>query len=517
MKKYYKNYQGYVLALVSGIITGLAFSFDNLSLVIWVGFIPLIIAIHRSTKNYKTYFKIALTFGVSYYLIILHWIFNLYPLDWMDINKRDSILILTIGWILISLIEGLVIATILGVYSFIKSKNLLVNVISLSFLWVIIEWSQGIGQLGFPWGRLAVSQANILPVVQSVSLFGSLFIGFIIILVNGMVANSLLNYKQSRKVINKYLLIACGVFLINLLFGICNINKNTNDKEVPITLVQGNIPTAQKWKTGDSKEHFRIYKSLSEEALENGKSKILFWPETAIPMNLTYSQWLKEEYIDMAINNNITFITGAFHSEKNEGKDYNSIYFINESGEIGQQYLKRQLVPFGEILPFKEAIYKILPILEEANLFNGDLAQGSEAVIYKSTYGNIGSVICFESIFPKLVREAVNNGAEIIFVATNDSWFRDSRAVYQHNYNSVLRAIEANRYVVRAANTGISSVIDNKGNIIESIEPLARGYINTNVKFINNKTLYMILGDILVVFAFIWLAIIKALIIKRKI
>lgn len=488
-----------ILVIISSVLCGIAFTFDSLSIVMWVALIPFLYAFMNSRNSYREIFKKGFVFGSTYYLIILHWIFNLYPLEWIDIGKIGSIAILIGGWIAISLIEGAVFGVVLGLFKFVRCKNNIINILSIASLWVVIEWMQGIGILGFPWGKLAVSQVSILPIVQSVSILGSLFIGFLIVIVNGLITVTI-----TKKSEYKYLVIAILIFIVNFTFGIYKIKDINNEKKVSVAVIQGNILTAQKWKSGASQEHFNIYQELTNEAIKanNNNTEIVFWPETAIPVSITYGKWLADEYENLAKKNNVSFITGAFYTEKGEViKDYNSVYYVNEQGEVGEKYFKRHLVPFGEVLPFKDVIYKILPILKEINLFNSDLFAGEEATVISTKNGKIGSAICFESIFPNLLRESVNNGAEALFIATNDSWFKDSKAVYQHHNNAILRAIENNRYVVRAANTGISSVINNRGVVENKIEPLKRDYLNSKISFINEKSIYSVLGDIILIFA----------------
>ena len=192
-------------------------------------------------------------------------------------------------------------------------------------------------------------------------------------------------------------------------------------------------------------------------------------------------------------------MTGTFYTDyKNDCYKYNSIVAIDSSGKIEDIYFKRHLVPFGEALPFEEFLLEKIPIIKELNLVDGDLKAGEKSVIIDDNNFKIGCLVCYESVFPQLVIESVKDGAEVIFIASNDSWFKDSKAVYEHNNNAVLRAIENNRYVVRAANTGISCFIDNKGRVVERLSTLKQGYINSSVDIINHNTLYTMIGEYII-------------------
>ena len=319
-----------------------------------------------------------------------------------------------------------------------------------------------------------------------------------------MILEGLVNYKKNKAVAMKLVFIAILIFIVNIVYGYAKLNERVDSKEVNVTVVQGNINTTEKWQKGDIFKSFNIYKELTVEAVENSstygdKTEVVLWPETAIPIDISKNSWILQEYKALAKSLNVTFMTGTFYTDyKNDCYKYNSIVAINSDGDIEDIYFKRHLVPFGEVLPFEEFLLDNIPIIKELNLVDGDLKAGEELAIIDDSNIKIGCLVCYESVFPRLVRECVKDGAEVIFIASNDSWFKDSKAVYEHNNNAVLRAIENNRYVVSAANTGISCFIDNKGRIAERLSTLKKGYINSSVEIINDKTLYTMIGEYII-------------------
>lgn len=510
MKRYLYKYKT-ILLILSAVVSSLAFTVDNLGILMWISFIPLIFTLIIIDDSFIKIVKSGTIFGFIYYLIILHWIFNLYPFEWLDLGKARSIIILFCGWIIISLLEGLIIGFILGLFKYLKVKNNLLNIITISALWFLIEYIQEQGMLGFPWGKLAISQVKYIPIIQSASLFGSSFIGFIIIFFNGIILLAVINYKKNKILFAKLIFMAILVFVINISYGYIKLSENNNKSKVNVTVVQGNLSTIEKWYVGDMAKKFNKYKELTIDAVKNSysegnKTEIVLWPETALPIDISNNNKFLDEYKSLAKKLNITFMTGTFYTDyKNSSYKYNSIVSINSSGDIEDIYFKRHLVPFGEVLPFEEFLLKTIPIIKELNLVDVNLKSGDEAIIIDSNKLKMGCLICYESIFPSLVIESVKNGAEAIFIASNDSWFKDSKAVYQHNKNSILRAIENNRYIVRAANTGISCIIDNRGRILKKLEPLKEGYINSYVEIIEDNTLYTLIGKYIIYFFIIYL------------
>lgn len=511
MRKYLEE-KSTLLVILSAIISGIAFTVDNLGILMWISFIPLLYVLIRKENTFIKIFKAGTIFGTTYYLVILHWIFNLYPFEWLDLGKTKSMIILFCGWILISLVEGLVIGIILGIFKYLKIKNDLLNIFTIASLWFVIEYIQEQGVLGFPWGKLAISQVYYLPIIQSVSLFGSSFISFIIIVFNGMILEGIINYKKNKVIAMKSIFIAILIFIVNIAYGYIRLNDKSYSEKVNVTAVQGNINTTEKWQKGDISKNLNIYKELTIKAVENSskyeeKVNVVLWPETAIPIDISNNSWILEEYKSLAKSFDITFMTGTFYTDyKSDSYKYNSIVAINDKGDIEDIYFKRHLVPFGEALPFEKFLLEKIPIIKELNLVDGDLKAGKESIIIDDGNLKIGCLVCYESIFPQLVIESVNNGAEVIFIASNDSWFKDSKAVYEHNNNAILRAIESNRYVVRAANTGISCFIDNRGRIVERLNPLKRGYINSSVEIRKDKSLYTMIGEYIIYIIILFIA-----------
>jgi len=137
----------------------------------------------------------------------------------------------------------------------------------------------------------------------------------------------------------------------------------------------------------------------------------------------------------------------------------------------------------------------LLPPLANVGMLDEDLLAGETSAVIPTESGNVGCGICFDSIYETIIIDSVRNGAELIAISTNDSWFSNSAALDMHNSQSRLRAIETGRYVVRSANTGISSVIDPLGNVKEELGALKSGYVISDVRLKNGTTLYTVIGN----------------------
>ena len=166
---------------------------------------------------------------------------------------------------------------------------------------------------------------------------------------------------------------------------------------------------------------------------------------------------------------------------------------LSESGETLNRYDKIHLVPFGEFVPFR----KILFFIEKLVVMIGDFGRGTEATVMEKAGNKIGVSICYEIIFPDLIRQAVKNGANFLINITNDAWFGKSAASYQHMSMGALRAVENRVPIVRAANTGISGTIKATGKLKDKTELFVEDFRITQISpRTSGNTFYSLNGDV---------------------
>jgi apolipoprotein N-acyltransferase len=170
----------------------------------------------------------------------------------------------------------------------------------------------------------------------------------------------------------------------------------------------------------------------------------------------------------------------------------NSAALISPSGGIVSRYDKIHLVPFGEYVPLKNVFF----FAESLTRNVGDFAPGREYTVSPIGDRRLSTAICYESIFPNLVRQFVANGSELLVVTTNDGWFGQSSAPYQHLRMGVVRAVENRRFIVRAANTGVSAIIDPYGRILRETPIGKRMILEGTVSYRSDHTFYTRNGDV---------------------
>lgn len=518
------NKPNYWLALLSGLLMSLSCSSAIFSWLAWLGLIPFFYTFFSVNLNLKKGFILSFVYSMTFYLGIMSWLFCLHPLTWVGFSDIQSIFILSLGWLVFSLIEALGLSFIGISYPAInnKIKNFSdgKKILLISSIWIIIEWMQGMTEAGFTFGRLAISQYNYLPVIQSSALFGTLFISGLMVAFNAALALTLIQVTKSKNENKKLnlqpLMIVISILLINIGYGYYTIySKTDSGQTINVGIVQGNISSSDKWKT-PLEVHMKTYTDLTQKLIDDNKDKkmdMIVWPETAIPFFFNHP-YVTQELKGIAQSQQVYFITGvlttkysAEEAEKigwvNLHEHSNSLIGIDKNGKPSNVYSKRHLVPFGEYMPFRFILEKIAPGLNKLNALKGDLLPGTDTGLITTPFGKVGGLICYESIFPQIIRDSVVDGAELLVLSTNDSWFKDSAAVYQHNAQAVFRSVENDRYMVRAANTGISSIISPVGKIISRTQPLEKAILTGKVKFRNTTTFYAKTGDIIVLLALI--------------
>lgn len=373
------------------------------------------------------------------------------------------------------------------------------SILTCAGAWVVFEWIITQGIFGFPWWQLGNTQISNLLLAQSASLGGVCFLSFVVMLFNLFVFSA----STKQLAANKALWACSAAAALGIVvYGAAALSSSRSDSAAKdgwqkISILQPNIPQEQKEIFGSSyqsiySEHMR----MSADAVIKSKPDILFWPETA-----TFLKWLAGPEVLPATVNMLkafnTMMVAGVYEDAEEGP-YNSVVAIEpESGLLGV-YRKIRIVPFGEAFPFRkqfEAISPALGRLIDEMVYETDMLSGTDYKVFESKRGKFGAMICFESIFPSVSRKMALGGAEYLFVVTNDGWFFKTPGVYQHAAMGALRAIETRRYVVQAANSGLSFVADPNGRMAVSGPVMEKTIVEGRIRPRTDITIYTRFGD----------------------
>jgi apolipoprotein N-acyltransferase len=233
---------------------------------------------------------------------------------------------------------------------------------------------------------------------------------------------------------------------------------------------------------------------------------LIVWPETATPFFFQDPSHLS------AVVRNIPKLTSDWllfgspsYLDEGSGTEYmNSAFLLSPDGNVAGRYDKTHLVPYGEYVPLR----RFFPFINKLVAGIGDFKRGDGVKALRIGRHDLGVLICYEGIFPEISRKYKENGAGLLVNITNDAWFGRTSAPYQHLSMTVFRAVENRTFLLRAANTGISAIIDPSGKIIKQTRLFERSAIRGSVKFLDRRTIYALYGDIFVYICLILLGVI---------
>jgi apolipoprotein N-acyltransferase len=474
-------HQRQYLAVAGGSVAlGLAAPPTNIWPLAWIALIGLWLCALEVTP--RRGFFLGWLLGTGYNLILLQWILGVHPLEWMGIPWWPSLGIAVGSWVVASTFEGLTVGLwSMGMAFVAKRCPSPLRVIFGVGLWLGIHWFWHQGDLAFPWGDLALTQTSNLWVLQGVNLSGAAGLTGLVIAVNGLCAESI-RAKAWRPAGVAFVIIGlwCG-------YGLWRLSV-FQETESPLTLgiVQGNITQQRKWAPGSLNEIIHTYTEGYVALSRQGVSAVII-PETAIPV---YWERARASSLGTALAQEKTpLFLGAFDQRQDQLS--NTLFAIDGKGVVQGTYDKDHLVPLGEQIPYKQVfgllIQKLSPLKQE-------LADGASNQVFSSPLGRLAAGICYDSAFGVGFRTQVAKGAHWILSVTNDAWFGPSMPA-QHHGHEVLRAVETDRWLVRASNTGTSGSIDPTGKtVILTPRDQYRAFVTT-IYPRNSRTLYVEWGD----------------------
>jgi len=271
-----------------------------------------------------------------------------------------------------------------------------------------------------------------------------------------------------------------------------------------VAMVQGDIPQSLKWNPRFLETSFEIYRAQSEGAAQQG-ADLIVWPEAAAtfffqpddryPAHFAEDAAYRQRLLELAARTHVPILFGApaLGVEYNRVGFYNRAYLVSSTGKIAGWYDKIQLVPFGEYVPLRSLLGGLV---NRVVVGFGDLFAGRQQTLLEVHGARLAVLICYESIFPNLTRNAVKRGADILMNITNDAWYGKSSAPYQLLAMAAMRSVETKAPMVRVANTGISAVIQPDGTITARTSLFKRGTETEHVYWRQRKTLYTQVGDV---------------------
>lgn len=448
-----------IVAVLLGASAALALPPLHIVILLWPAFTGLLWLLNGA-RRMAAALAIGWAFGFGYFIVGLYWVGIAFL---VDVARHGWLMPIAVGGLAAGMALFPMIAV--GLVQASRARGW-VRLLVLAAAWLFAEWLRSWILTGFPWNMIGTVWAFSAVMIQGAALFGLWGLGLATVILAGLPA--LLRDAAGRSNLAGLAPLLCPLVLLALMaFGglwrLASAPLSEADlvPGVTLRLVQPSIEQALKWRSDLRRQHLDRHIALTRGA---GFEKIthVVWPETAVPFDLSGSREL-QSYLGQAVPEGGLLITGAPRRDEQDGtlRIFNSLHALGSGGELLATYDKVHLVPFGEYVPLGR-------YLRAGKLTDGrlDFSPGPGPTrIALSGLPAFGPLICYEVIFPGRV-VAAGARPDFLLSVTNDAWFGRSSGPYQHFAAARLRAVEEGLPMVRAANNGISAVIDGYGRVL---------------------------------------------------
>jgi apolipoprotein N-acyltransferase len=420
---------------------------------------------------------VGLAFGLTYFGLLLWWLIPFGVIAWLPLVIDQAAFAAVFGVVASILIRG----------SGDRPRGALWTAVGLAAAWTILDWVRGVWPVGgFTWGALAYTQHGNHLLLPLASLSGMWGVTFVVMLVNALVVSVLGHLRAAPR--------AAAVGVVGALAAVCLpaviMLPPATGPAVDVAVVQGNVPRELASDRLLQTEQVALNHISLHQRLVGNPPDLAVWPENSLAGDPARDRPMGELVEASVQRVGAPTLVGAV-APAPDGRVFNQVLFYDGSARIQGRYTKLHLVPGGEYIPFRA----VLGWTDRYRRGNAELAPGRGIRLFDLDGVAVGSPICFENVFPDLFRRFVAGGANLMILTTNDSSFLESEASREHVIISQIRAVETGRWIVHAAISGESAVIDQSGRVRARTGLFEQRILRGSVPTSSSRTLYVRLGD----------------------
>jgi apolipoprotein N-acyltransferase len=459
----------------------------------WIALAPLLVAL--AGTSLPRAFTLGLITGIVYFTGTLYWITGVMAM------YGDMAFAVAVG---INALLVLYQAAFVAIFALIVRRIAMAygaaGLMAAPLVWVTIELGRTHVMTGFPWVLLGYSQTSVLPIAQLASLFGVYGVSMLVASVSAACATYVSapaqagRYRRARP-----LVLVLAVVIAVAVWGsrrVAIAEWTHIGEPIRVGLIQGNIDQNEKVDPARASAIFQEYLAMTRQAIREGAGFVL-WPESSTPFRFEDDASAAMQIRTLARQARVPILFGSDQFVRGASGApttfYNAAFLVRADGTTGGVYRKMHLVPFGEYVPVRKLLFFAAPLVQAVS----DFSAGEEAALLPVGDHLVSTAICYEVVYPDLVRRFVTGGSELLTTITNDAWFGPTSAPYQHFEQASMRAIEEGRYLVRSANTGISGIVDPYGRVIARTGIYQPAVVVGDARFLKTTTFYARHGDIL--------------------
>jgi apolipoprotein N-acyltransferase len=476
------------LPILTGLLFAASFPRIDQGYLAWIAFIPLVVFMLKVRTRRRAFFGGFLSGAMSLSALMI-WI--------PAVLTRYGELPTALAWAAFALMIAMLAcypAVACALTKHLVQRGGDAYILAFPAVWIVMEYAQSLSPFGgLPWNLAGYSQSAYLSLIQFADIAGVFGVSFLLLWTN----TALVWFVYHRGARIACAPLAAALLMIGACFlygGIMRRHWENATGQYRAAILQGNISYEDPEPI--LSDMFRRGYVQMADRLGPGGAHLLVLPESPTPVAFQYDASYRTALEELSRRFSFGLIFNNIRSvETDSGWNYfNSAYFLDGSGWLTGIYDKIHLVPFGEYIPLKKLFFFAETITKDV----GEFRPGKDYRIVEVGRHPANAIICFEAVFPDLVRRFVNEGSRLIVNLTNDGWYGNSSAPYQHFAIARFRAIENRRYLIRAANTGISAVIEPSGKVQSPTNLLQEAVSRGTFSFIEKKTLYTRYGNVLV-------------------
>jgi apolipoprotein N-acyltransferase len=466
-----------------------------------VALTPLLVALRGTTLTRA--FLLGLLTGVTYFTGTLYWITRV-MVRYGDLQPAVGVLVNAVLVAYLSFFPA-IFALAMRRITVAHGPS---AISAAPLVWIATELGRNYPFGGFPWVLLGYSQVTVLPIAQFASIFGVYGVSFLVASVSTALAMTVQRRasmpssgQRSKPVYEPFLPLASALLVVVVVavWGArraASAELTRQGEPIRVGLLQGNVSLEERVDPARRSLIFTNYLAMTRRAIREG-ADLVIWPESATPFQFERDTLGAAQIRTIARQARVPILLGSDEvvQQGNPPEElyYNSAFLVRSDGTTGGGYRKMHLVPFGEYVPAKWLFSFAGKLVENVS----DFSAGQTATLLPVGGHNISTAICYEVVYPGLVRQFVTGGSELLTTITNDAWFGATSAPYQHFEQAAMRAIEEGRYLVRAANTGISGIVDPYGRVLERTAIFQPAVLVGEARFLTASTFYARHGDVL--------------------
>jgi apolipoprotein N-acyltransferase len=473
------------LAILSGILFALAFPNAGIGWLIFIAPIPLFIILARAT-NSRDAFLYGWISQLTAWLIMVPWVVRVMS-HYGGLPYITGVLVFIAMCMVLGLYGG-----VFGLLVYrIRAGDQFRRWLLIPFAWAAIEYARTYLLTGFPWNLIAAAIVDYTPLIQLDRAVGPYALGVLMWIPAVTIAWLIATRPRGIRVTIAIASVAivCFVWWATGLVAEKLIARTQLGPTYTAALLQPSISQEMRWDSTSLMEIFKRMMDMTDTATRSGAS-IVIWPESTVPLSYATTDFYRSAIESVSRQLKVDVILGSVAEDpENSATVWNAAFLVSEGKTIGH-YDKIRLVPFGEYVPLRKMLFFARKLVHQVGNF--EFGTKDTPLVGLLHYG---PAICYEIVFPMIPRTQVIHGADVLVTITNDAWYDGTSAPRQHLNQARLRAVETDRYLLRAATTGISAFVDPTGRVVEEIPMNRQGIIYARFQPRQTTTLYVRLGD----------------------